>query len=84
MAELIPFPAKHRVAQVRKMAAQMAGTNREAAERLLAARLARHQANLEGKGIDSASAKGDALSFESAVRTELWRLIMRPSGDRSI
>ena|SRR5215470_4865867 len=72
-ADLFLFPSNRRAAAVRKLAAQMLLNNRDAAERILRARLARHTEILRSRGIAPDRISADLSALESAVRAELCR-----------
>jgi hypothetical protein len=77
-ASLIPFPAARRHAFVRKLAAQMLARAPHTAEAHLRQQLDYQCRVLRRKGIADDVARHDLRALESAVRAELWRLVMMP------
>ena len=80
MCEVRPFPSGRRVHAAAKLAQQMAGMKSAGAENLLRARLARHRASLEAKGVAPSLIIADLGAFEGAVRAALWRTTFEGRG----
>lgn len=78
MAEVRPFPSHRRAGAVRRLAGQMLNYNQGSGEKLLQARLRKHAANLDAKGIAPELVAEDVERFHGAVRAEIWALVMRP------
>ena len=68
---------KHQVHAAAKLAQQMAGMKSAGAENLLRARIARHRASLEAKGVAGTHIAADLAAFEGAVRAALWRRLFQ-------
>ena len=81
-ASLIPFPAARRHAFVHKLAAQMLAREPHVAEAHLRQQLEYQCRVLRRKGIAEDVARRELRALDSAVRAELWRLVMTPPQPR--
>jgi hypothetical protein len=82
-AQLFAFPLSRRRELVRKLAAQMLNRSPSEAERHLTVELQRHRRVLQHRQLSKETIEAQLRGLESAVRTELWRVVMapeRPSG----
>jgi hypothetical protein len=76
--KIIPFPAAHRCGEIRKLAAQMMNFSAERAESYLRSQMRIKVETMRRRGIAEDETLRQGTSFESAVRAELWRLVMAP------
>jgi Family of unknown function (DUF6074) len=76
--KIIPFPAAHRCGEIRKLAAQMMNFSAERAESYLRSQMRIKVETMRRRGIAEGETLRQGTSFESAVRAELWRLVMAP------
>jgi hypothetical protein len=82
MAEIVAFPLTRRIGSIRRLARMMASYSREGAERALATPLRQQYEALIRRGIAPDLAAREVRSFELAIRTQLWRLVLlRDGGD---
>jgi hypothetical protein len=79
---ILPFPPARRLGLVRKLAAQMLARAPNAAEAHLRQQLQYQYRVLRRKGIADDVARRELRALESAVRAELWRLVMMPPRPR--
>jgi len=75
--QLIPSPAVRRVGLIRKLARLMAGYSAEGGERALYARLNIQYNAMVSRGMAPDVVERELRSLESAIRTELWGIVMR-------
>jgi hypothetical protein len=75
---IVVFPLVRRRAVVVKLAAQMAARPMALAERYLQQQLSRQIGALHRKGVRDRVVEREVVALESAVRAELWRLVLTP------
>jgi hypothetical protein len=78
-----PFPLARRRSLVLKLARHMAAKPPAAAETYLQQQLGRQIDALHRKGIADQVVEREVRAMESAVRAELWRLVLTPPGTPS-
>jgi hypothetical protein len=77
-AAILAFPIARRRDQVRALAAQMLARPQEQAQKHLEFQLRRKLNTLRKKQVPEDVALREVRCFESAVRAELWRLVLTP------
>jgi hypothetical protein len=84
-AQIITFPLAHRGTLVKQLAAKMAAAkSNETAERILQKRIAQLGRGLRTKKVTDVVITRQLRSLEAAVRTELWRVVLRfPTEERA-
>jgi hypothetical protein len=77
-AKIIRFPLARQWPLVSKLARQMAGQMPARAEKTLRAELQRRIDALHRQGLSDQAVEREVRALESAVRSELWRLVLLP------
>ena len=77
-ARIIRFPLARQWPLVSKLARQMAGQMPARAEKTLRAELQRRIDALHRQGLSDQAVEREVRALESAVRSELWRLVLLP------
>ena len=77
-AKIILFPLARQWPLVSKLARQMAGQMPARAEKTLRAELQRRIDALHRQGLSDQAVEREVRALESAVRSELWRLVLLP------
>jgi hypothetical protein len=75
-AKMIPFPLRQRRPFVEKLAEQVASREADAGEAHLLQQLARQREVLRRKGVSEVAIERELRALATAVRTELWRLLL--------
>ncbi len=78
MAEILAFPPARRLGFVRRQAAWFVEQSHEAAEANLARQLDLQRETLLRKGVDAGRLAAEIRDLESAIRSEVWRLVLTP------
>lgn len=78
MAEVIAFPLARRRDLVRRQATWFVDQSHDAAEANLARQLERQRDILTRKGADPVRLDQEIRELESAIRAEVWRLVLTP------
>jgi hypothetical protein len=78
-SRIVVFPLARRRALIVRLAAQMAARPMALAERYLQQQLGRQIDLLHRKKIPDRIVEREVCALESAVRAELWRLVLTPS-----
>jgi hypothetical protein len=79
-ARLLAFPLARRRDLVTKLAGQMLARSPTEAERHLLFELERHRRILARRQLSTDVIEAQLRSLEGAVRAELWRAVMTPTG----
>ena len=77
-AKIIPFPLAAQRPLVTNLAAELAAQLPARAEKTLRAELQRRIDALHRQGLHDAVVERDVRAFESAIRAELWRIVLVP------
>jgi hypothetical protein len=77
-ARVIPFPLALQRPLVLKLATNMAARVPWRAEKLLNAELERLIDALHRQGVSDSAVEREVKAFESAIRAELWRIVLLP------
>jgi hypothetical protein len=80
---ILPFPLRRRHLLVKRLARQMLARSPAQADGHLAFELRRQRRTLRDRQLSDEIIEAELSSLESAVRAELWRVVMmteRPSG----
>ncbi len=78
MAEILAFPPARRLGFVRRQAKWFVEQGHDAAEANLLRQLERQRETLLRKGVDAAHLAEEIRDLESAIRAEVWRLVLTP------
>jgi hypothetical protein len=76
-ASVVPFPLIKRVHFVRRTAARVAEASPKTAEKLLAVAIQQQADTLTRKGVAPNLIAREVKALESALRAQLWHLILR-------
>ena len=77
--QIVLFPLARRESVVTRLAAQMATRQPYAAEKYLQQQLRRQIDALHRRQVSDGIVEREVRALESAVRSELWRLLLTPS-----
>jgi hypothetical protein len=77
--KIVVFPFAHRRGLILRLAEQMVARAPSAAEKHLQQQLRRQIEALHRKHVPDRMVEREIRALESAVRTELWRLVFTPS-----
>ena len=77
-AKIIRFPLARQRPLVAKLAKQMAGQVPARAEKTLRTELQRRIDALHRQGVSDQAVEREVRALESAVRSDLWRLVLLP------
>lgn len=75
-AAVIPFPLDRRAGYIRRQGNRLATMSSKAADGVLDHQLQIQRDALMRKGIDANEAEAQARALESAIRAEVWKLVM--------
>lgn len=78
MARVIPFPLARRSGWVRRQAAWFCDQSHAAAEKNLRAALEVQRQTMERRGVSADLIEGELEAGQSAIRAEIWRLVLTP------
>lgn len=78
MAEVLAFPLARRRDLVRRQAEWFCGQSHRAAEANIFRQLQVQRNTLLAKGVDPVTVEREVRALESAVRAEVWRLVLTP------
>ena len=80
MAEIVPFPLTRRRNFIQRHAARIAAAPAKTGEKLLAHQIRQQAATLSRKGVPADAVERECKALETAIRAELWRVVLQPGG----
>ena len=80
MAIVLPFPPARRVDLVRRQADRAAAMSEDAGERHIQRQVELQREALVRKGCDPERVQAECYAFETAIRVQLWNVILYGNG----